>query len=451
MSSAFLSESELRKNRPIMNRSIRVYLADETQVIGTIRYGAQGARENAAFEYDSTWLSYPNRFAIEPNLPLVSGPQFHRKKRDGSIFHGSIADTEPDGWGRRVILRDHAKHRNELRVRGEKIETPPLNDLDFLLAVDDFSRMGAIRLQDENGVFRRAPEKNHRTAPHLIELTHLMAASRAVESNNETAADLEYLRGRGTSLGGMRPKCTVIDSNGRLSIGKFPSILDERPVTKGEVLTMQLASAAGINAASSRLIDSDGTPIAIIGRFDRSPSGGRLFYISAATMLGVDATDSEQHTYTEIVDAIRANGAAAQLDIDELWKRIAFSILVSNVDDHLLNHGFLHVEAGKWRLSPAFDINPFPDRIRELKTWISEETGPIATIDALLSTSSYFKISKSHAKNIIAEVENAVTTWRARGRKLGMTTTEIEQFSSAFEHQEREAARRFVGGVRTLS
>ncbi len=427
-----------------MSRNIQVYLGDGIRAIGTLHYDSQGARESAAFEYSAAWLSSPDRFAIEPSLPLVSGPQFHRKSRDGSVFHGSIADTEPDGWGRRVILRDHAKRRQQARKKGEQTENRPWMGLDFLLAVDDFSRMGALRFQDEEGVFRRAPENERRTAPPLIELTHLRTATWAVETDSETEADLAYLRGRGTSLGGMRPKCTVIDSDGCLSIGKFPSVADERPVTVGEVLAMQLAQAAGINAASTRLIDSDGVPVTLVRRFDRSKDGGRLLYISAATLLGVEPTDSAQHTYTEIVDAIRTHGASAQGDIDELWRRIAFSILVTNVDDHLLNHGFLHVESGKWRLAPAFDINPFPERVRELKTWISEEAGPSASIEALLSAAPYFRISQSRAKEILAATERAVASWRELGRALGMTPRDLEHFSSAFEHPEREAARRAI-------
>ena len=151
------------------------------------------------------------------------GPQFHGKSKDGSLFQAAIADTEPDWWGRRVIMRDYIKRRHELRREGKE-EAQHLNALDYLLAVDDASRVGALRFRDEDGVFRRAQDEGGRTAPPLVELGHLLSASRAVEANQETAADLAYLRGRGTSLGGMRPKCTVIDEDGALSIGKFPSI-----------------------------------------------------------------------------------------------------------------------------------------------------------------------------------------------------------------------------------
>ncbi|HVW22460.1 MAG TPA: HipA domain-containing protein, partial [Opitutaceae bacterium] len=187
----------------------------------------------------------------------------------------------------------------------------------------------------------------------------------------------------------------MVDDDGMLAIGKFPSVQDERAVTKGEVLAMTLAKAAGLTVASSRLVDSDGVPVALIRRFDRTLQGKRLMYASAATLLGVEPADAQEHAYTEIVDALRVNGAAAQADIEELWRRMAFSILITNVDDHVHNHGFLHAERGLWRIAPAFDLNPFPDRARELKTWVSAETGPEATVEALMSVIAYFRLSLS--------------------------------------------------------
>jgi serine/threonine-protein kinase HipA len=299
-----------------VKRTIQVCLGDEAHRVGTLHYDLSGAREHAAFSYDETWLAAPDRFALEPGLPLVPGAQFHRKIPDGSVFPAAIADTEPDGWSRRVILRDHAKRRQTNRRAGKDAGTAQLNAMDFLLAVDDASRVGALRYRDEEGVFRRATEPGRRTAPPLLELRQLADASRAVETETETAADLAYLRGRGTSLGGLRPKCTVLDDDGSLAIGKFPSVQDERAVTKGEVLAMQLAQAAGINSAETRLVDSDGVPIALVRRFDRTKDGRRLMYVSAATLLGVERSDPQEHFYTEIVDALRVHGAAVQSDVE---------------------------------------------------------------------------------------------------------------------------------------
>jgi serine/threonine-protein kinase HipA len=234
-----------------MRRVLAVYLGDTARHVGTLRFEIQGARQSAGFEYHPDWMAAEDRFALEPGLPLVSGLQYHQPLKDGTRFHGAIADTGPEGWGRKVILRDHAKQRQQARERDSAVETQALNHLDFLLAVDDGSRIGALRFRDEDGYFQRAPEPERRTAPPLIELGRLLSASQAVEQHTETAADLAVLRGRGTSLGGLRPKCTVIDENGRLSIGKFPSVHDDRPVTKGEVLALRLARDARINVAEA--------------------------------------------------------------------------------------------------------------------------------------------------------------------------------------------------------
>ncbi len=313
------------------------------------------------------------------------------------------------------------------------MESSPLGELDFLLAVDDESRVGALRFRDEEGRFQGGGDDGDRRTPPLLELGQLLSASRAVEMSIETAQDLAYLRGRATSLGGLRPKCSVRDDDGQLAIAKFPSVADQRAVTKGEVLALHLAERAGIRAAQSRLVMSDDLPVALIRRFDRQADGNRVPYVSAATLLGVERDDPAQHTYTEIVDALRIHGSNVQHDIDELFRRIAFSILINNVDDHLHNHGFLHVGHGLWRLAPAFDVNPFPDRYRELKTWISDNVGAESSLDALRSEAPYFRIDPDRCETIIGEVIQAVARWRRMGARLGMTTAELDDFADAFD------------------
>ena len=421
-----------------MKRTIGVAIGNSGRRVGVLRYNRDGARESASFEYDAEWLAAPDRFRIDPALPLVTGPQFHKRREGGSIFPGTIADSEPDGWAAKVILRDHGKRRALAKAAGEA--HPALaGAMDFLLEVDDFSRVGALRFCDESSIFCRPREDGGRAAPPLIELEQLLSSSRAVEMNTETAADLAYLRGRGTSLQGVRPKCTVLDDDGGLSIGKFPSIKDERSVTKAEILALTLAADSGIRAAHGRLVSSDGVPVALVRRFDRV-DGQRLMYLSAATLMGATAGGPTEHTYAEMVDTIRVYGAAPQEDIEELWRRIAFSILITNVDDHLHNHGFLHVERETWRLAPAFDVNPFPDKLRELKTWVSEETGPSATVEALMSAVPYFGLKLDRARQVLGKVESAVARWRTRGAEIGMTVRELDEFVDAFEHDERLAA-----------
>ncbi len=416
-----------------MKRHIHVVMGNNEFSIGELRYDWQGRRESAAFAYTSDWLSSDKHFSIDPALPLVSGFQFHARGK-GSIFHSAIADTEPDGWGRRVILRDYAKRRGAARLLQNKpTGSNVLGELDFLLAVDDESRMGALRFRDENGLFQGVSGDSARRTPPLIELQHILASSRAVETCTETAQDLEYLRGRATSLGGLRPKCSIRDTDGKLAIGKFPSVADQRAVTKGEVLALKLAGLAGIQAADARLVMSEDLPVAMIRRFDRRSDGSRIPYISAATMLGAERDDSLEHTYADIVDALRVYGCNTQKDVEELFRRIAFSIMINNVDDHLHNHGFLHVGYGQWRLAPAFDINPFPDRFPELKTWISHDTGPEASLDALRSEALYFRIKPPHCELIIGEVTAAVAKWREVGNTIGMTKIELDSFADAFD------------------
>jgi len=415
-----------------MKRHIQVRLGKEAFPLGELRYDVQGRRESAAFSYDSAWLKRKECFAIDPTLPLVTGFQFHGRRKDGSLFHGAIADTEPDGWGRRVILRDHAKRRSAARILDIPAKPDVLGELDFLLAVDDESRIGALRFLDEGGLFQGGAYDSERRTPPLLELHQLIVSSQAVETSTETAEDLAYLRGRATSLGGLRPKCSIRDTDGHLAIGKFPSVADQRAVTKGEVLALTLAKHAGIQAAEARLVMSDDLPVALIRRFDRLGDGVRIPYISAATLLGVEQDDAEEHCYTDIVDAIRVNGYDVQGDIEELYRRIAFSILINNVDDHLRNHGFLHVQSGQWRLAPAFDINPFPDRYPELKTWISHRTGPDASLDALRSESTYFRLKPTRSEAIISEVSATVSGWRNQAALIGMTKSEMDAFSDAF-------------------
>lgn len=439
-----------------MKRTIKVYLGQTERPLGLIHFEARGARETAAFIYDQTWLDAEDHFTLDPELPLRAGPQYIARTPGRSIFPSAVADTEPDGWARKVILRDHGKRRKSARDAGD--ESPPaiLTTLDFLLAVDDFSRIGALRFQDEDGIFQRPKERGRRTSPPLIELPHLLASTRAVELGKETEDDLRYLRGRGTSLGGMRPKCTVLDPGGRLSIGKFPSVQDTVAVTSGEVLALRVAALAGIKAAHADLVNSDGQKVALIRRFDRTADGGRIPYASAMTLLGPEAGGIE-HTYASIAEIIREIGASAQEDIEELWRRIALSILITNTDDHLRNHGFLHASRGLWRLSPAFDINPTPGRVRELKTPLSEDAGAEATVEGLMSLIASFRIPLARARDMLAQIDSAVSRWRDEGQKIGMSGQDLEDFSEAFEHEERAALRRELGtssrpgrrGVRT--
>ena len=417
-----------------IRRVVKVELGNASTTVGELTYVKQGVRENTSFAYDRAWLASPDRFAISPDLDLT--PDHQRRRAAGpqdAVFHHAFADTMPDAWGRRVIARDHAKRRAAEQL-------PPLTEMDYLLAVDDFSRVGALRLRDGAGYLGTAAEGRRKTPP-LVDLQAIYEASRAVEMHVETAADLRYLQGKGTSLGGLRPKCTVIDRNGRLSLGKFPSVADERNVTCGEVLALHLARRAGVGAAPARIEMLGRTPVAVIERFDRTADDRRIPYLSAASLL--QASRTEERSYTEIADAIRSHGVQPVEDVRQLWRRMLFNLLIANVNDHLHNLGFLHVEHGLWRLAPAFDLNPFPDKVNESKTWLSPEDGPISSVAELIARADYFSLSSEEALAILSKVVNALSAWKevAMSPQVGLTAREMTDFTPAFEHVESAAAR----------
>jgi serine/threonine-protein kinase HipA len=423
-----------------MRRDIEVVVGAAQQIAGVLRHEQQGRREYAAFEYHPVWLQ--TGFPLAPGLQWVPGPQFFVRVSPSSPFGGAFADNEPDGWGRRVILRQHRKDRAESASRAEN---GPLNALDYLLMVDDAARIGALRFRDESGTCQRSRPSGGGGVPPLVQLSRLLRASQAFERSTESVDELAYLLGRGTSLGGIRPKCVVEDEGGVLYVGKFPSVQDDRPVTAAEVLVMQLAKAAGIRTADATLHRVDGADIAVIRRFDRTADGERIPYVSARTMLGATDNDTEPHTYLEIADVIRRWSHDPTRELEELWRRIVFNVLITNIDDHLANHGFLHVTADRWRLSPAFDLNPFPDRIREFKTWLSPQLGPEARVESAVELASAMGLIRSRTAELLGQVESAVATWRPTGSQLGLTGRDLDVLADAFEHEEREVARRMAG------
>ena len=424
----------MKTSGALIRRHIQLCLGKAGVPIGSLVYVRQGRRENSAIAYDQAWLANPERFNVSADLQLTLGYQPHKAASPhDSVFHGAMADTAPDAWGRRVIARDHARRRKD------DPRLAALTEIDYLLAVDDYSRVGALRLRDPDEHWHRTVAAGRRSTPPLIELDRIFQASRALERGQETTEDLRYLQGKGTSLGGMRPKCTIVDEDGWLAIGKFPSVGDTRSITRGEVLALKLASRAGIDAAPARIVQIDDASVAVIRRFDRDGADGRIPYQSVASVL--QASREEDRSYTEIADAIRTHGHAPTQDVQQLWRRLVFNLLITNVDDHLQNHGFLHVERGLWRLAPAFDINPFPDKDRESKTWLSEQDGPITDVHMLLARSAYFALDTDQALAVLAEVHAAVSNWRqlALSPEVGLRPAELDEFAPALEHEQVDA------------
>jgi len=224
-----------------------------------------------------------------------------------------------------------------------------------------------------------------------------------------------------------------IPAAAQLALGKFPSVSDERSVTNGEVLALQLARLAQINSAQARIVMVQNTPVAVIRRFDRTPLQARIPYLSGASLL--QARREDEHSYTEVVDIMRSKCKDFAADAKQLWRRLVFNHLIANVDDHLQNIGFLHTGHNQWTLSPAFDLNPFPDKDRESKTWLSEDTGPVNSVRQLLGQAPRFELSPSEAKLVLTEVIRAVLQWKevALSTEIGMHADELAAFEPAFE------------------
>lgn len=419
--------------------TVEIHLGSAGISVGELVFTQQGRREIAQFAYADSWLAATDNFEVSPDLSLAPGYIARRAPSPvDSVFPLALGDTAPDAWGRRVIERAHA-HR-----RRRDAQLPPLTELDFLCAVDDFSRMGALRLCRDGDCLGSAQEGRRHTPP-LLELESMYRASRAIEDRVETAEDLRYLQGKGTSLGGMRPKCTFIDDDGRLSLGKFPSVGDTYDVTRAEVLALHLARRAGIDAAPARVAMIGSTPVAVIARFDRTDADERIPYLSAASML--QASPQDDHAYDEIVEAIQRHSPTPIEDARQLWRRLLFGLLITNVDDHLQNHGFLYAGARQWALSPAFDLNPMPGKLRESKTLLTAAVGPIDSVRMLLDDAAIFRLAPGQALNVLAEVLEAVEGWKAvaASTAIGLSRADIDHLQPAFEHEATDEARLALG------
>jgi serine/threonine-protein kinase HipA len=392
---------------------------------------------SASFEYDKTWLSHPDRCSLEPALKLGPGP-FHTPF--GKPLFGAIGDSAPDRWGR--VLMQRAERR-----RAERAGQAPraLRDIDYLLMVDDEARQGALRFAErDGGPFLSEPGPTK--IPPLIALPRLLSAAEHVLSGEDTDEDLRLLLAPGSSLGGARPKASVRDRDGHLMIAKFPNQGDEVNTVLWEGVALTLAGKAGISVPAWRIETVAGKSVLLLRRFDREQVR-RVPFLSALSML--DAKDNEPRSYMEFVDILRQHGAAPKEDMHALWRRIVFSILISNTDDHLRNHGFLWAGSNGWRLSPAYDLNPVPTGIRPriLSTAIDLDDST-ASISLALQVAGYFELDTRESQEIAAKVGAAVAPWRKVAAKLGITSAEMDRMASAFEHEDLKAALGFQSRLR---
>jgi serine/threonine-protein kinase HipA len=415
-------------------------LRGTTQLVGRLWAVSTRGREGATFEYEAEWLRHPERFALEPALEVGPGA-FHTAR--GRALFGALGDSAPDRWGRSLILRSE-RHR----ATAESRQPRTLREIDYLLGVSDIARPGALRYKrDADGPFLADGDE---TVPPLIELSRLLAAAEHVEADDETDDDLRLLLAPGSSLGGARPKASVRDRDGHLGIAKFPSRTDDINVVRWEAVALELARRAEIPVGTFRVEHVAERDVLLVQRFDRVMTATgqrgvieqRVPFLSATSMLG--AADHESHSYLEIADALRRYGADTARDLADLWRRMVFNVLVSNLDDHLRNHGFLYAGANGWRLSPAYDLNPMPLDIkpRFLTTTITADEDASASIALALGVSRDFGVREKEARTVVRDVAGVVQQWRRVASDFQLTAAECDRMASAFEHEDSEAATR---------
>lgn len=419
-----------------MTREIHVYgdwlELGECQRIGLLRVNRSQGRETFSFEYDPNWLAGNETLVLDPELLLFEGSQYLNDRDKGNF--GLFLDSSPDRWGQLIM-----KRREALIARQQKRTPSTLLQSDFLLGVHDEQRMGALRFkEDPEGDFLSNHDGNN--APPWTRLRELENAAWQFQSddaaeNTELREWLNLLMAPGSSIGGARPKAGVCDEEDRLWIAKFPGRNDEFDKGAWEMVTHTLAVRAGLSIAESRA-EKFRCPhhTFLTKRFDRVVVEGtrrRIHFASAMTMLGYSdgAGHADGASYLEIVEFLGKHGSDVDVDLPELWRRIVFSICVSNTDDHLRNHGFLLAEAG-WKLSPAYDINPEPTGAG-LHLNISEDDNSL-NLELALEVAEYFRLGNDEAKSIVGEVVDAVAWWRDVASNLGISRGEQEAMAPAF-------------------
>ena len=394
--------------------------------IGILRFGRVRGKQVSTFRYLPEWLERREAFPIAPTLPLGTQSQHFSSRPDDATacLPGPISDACPDAWGREIITRSAG--------RG-------LDELDYLVAVDDKSRQGALRILDDNGVPLASDTP---PVPRLVEMARLHRLCSNLQAGSGDLRQIAMeLRGASASMGGARPKAVVAGDDGTLYVAKFTSASDTRPVERVEVATLTLAREVGVRVARASLaMPESNAPVALIERFDRGLGGvGRKHYLSAQSFIG--AFRGDRRFYTSIADSLRASDGPVLVELEELHRRALFTILVSNTDDHLKNHGLLYDPDRGWTLSPAFDINPQPFRHPQLKTGISELSGFEPSVEGWIEAAPFFEVSEDTARETAAAMAAGITgRWRTLLLQNGVTEHQCDEYAAAFEHDQMNVA-----------
>lgn len=419
-----MAKTESRKE--ILVYADWVGLKENPTLLGKLYSTIVRGNEVFSFEYSDEWLKSKYAQVIDPDLGLYSGPHFLDDKKSN---FGIFLDSSPDKWGKRLM-----KRREGILARSEKRQARTLMESDYLLGVHDENRMGGLRFKlSEYGQFLN--QDRSLAAPPITSLSELQVASLELEKDDDVTDEehikwLNMLLAPGSSLGGARPKASITDKS-ELWIAKFPSASDSKDIGGWEMVVHNLARRCGLNVVEAR-IEKFISPYHtfLVKRFDRNKSE-RIHFASAMTMLGyIDGTNADSGaSYLELADFISNNSARVNADLEELWRRIVFSISVSNTDDHLRNHGFILTEKG-WILSPAYDINPNEQGLG-LCLNISDNDNSLE-YDLALEVAEYFRLEKVKAESIIKEIKNNVSDWKTVANRYGISKTEQTMMENAF-------------------
>ena len=402
---------------------------EEAQVMGILTSQRVRGKEIFSFEYAEAWLNNQNPIlSLDPHLGFYTGKHYlPEEKNNFEIF----LDSSPDRWGRLLMRR-----REAWQAKSEQRAERTLSESDFLLGVFDSHRMGGVRFKlREDGPFMNDQKKM--ATPPWTSLRELEHASLQLERDDamndpEYAQWLSLLIDPGSSLGGARPKASVVDDKGNLWIAKFPSSRDEKNTGAWEMVLHELANACGIKVSEARLQKFSGKHHTFLSkRFDRTKDQRRIHFASAMTLLGLEdgADHMEGIGYLDLVGFIMQHSPEAKEDLEQLWRRMAFNILVSNTDDHLRNHGFILTPLG-WRLSPAYDMNP-NEMGNGLTLNISENNNDL-DISLALETAHLYQLKSERAKRLLNEMHHEISNWRVVAKKFGISNSEIEQTKRAF-------------------
>lgn len=397
-------------------------------LVGELGYESLRGTDSYSFCYDHNWLRQYSDLYLSADINNYTGQQFTQPDRD--IF-GCFGDALPDRWGRLLLNR-----REQIRAQEEKRPVRKLSSYDYLLGIDDYSRMGGFRFKESpDGEFINCDATLR--IPPLTDIQVLVAASMEVEKSEERnlLPDKKWLLQLvhpGTSLGGARPKAGVLNEEGELCVAKFPSRNDEYDIGLWEHLSHLLAKEAGVEAAETRAITAGEKYHTLLSkRFDRTTDGHRRHFASAMTLLGLtDGCNAQTgNGYLDIVDFILQHCCNVEANLRQLYRRVAFSIAIGNSDDHFRNHGFLLTPKG-WTLSPAYDLNP---TFNDHQSLLINATTNRSDLQLLLASSEEYMIGKEEATHIIEEVKDGVSQWRSMATRIGIAKREMDLFAQVFE------------------